>query len=252
MTETPSYYKLFFRIIEKYSPEGFTTIDESDPVAIELNEIMQKNNQFFYIGDLILFKILYTSRQSIDVIGIKPENLSSLSFFNQLHPDEVERQNLGRTMLMKIAYSLMTEKKGVRLLSSNYIMKNAQGKYSNFLMQYYIFYSEVPYKSVFTLKVQTNIDWCKKYSHGFHYYLGEDLSNFRYPDQALLMIGNIFTRREFEIIKLLENGCSSEQIAKKLYLSPKTVNTHRRNILTKSGKSSMAELIHKLKEEGLI
>lgn len=250
--ENSAYYNLFFKIIEKYGPSGFTGIDDKDPLMLELGDIMDANNQFFYIGDLILFKILYTSRQCMDVMGIEPENLSSISFFNQLHPDEAERQNLGRTMLMKIANNLMTEKKGFRLLSSNYILKNAQGKYSNFLMQYYIFYSEAPYKSVFTLKVQTNIDWCKKYSHGFHYYLGEDLTNFRYPDQALLMIGNMFTRREFGIIKLLEKGLNSEQIAQKIFISANTVNTHRRNILNKSGKANMQELIHELKETGLL
>jgi DNA-binding CsgD family transcriptional regulator len=252
MMENSAYYNLFFKIIEKYGPAGFTGIDDNDPLMVELGDIMDANNQFFYIGDLVHFKILYTSKQCKNVLGIEPENLSIISFFNQLHPDEVERQNLGWTLLIKIAHNLMTEKKGFRLLSSNYMMINALGKYSNFLMQFYIFYSEVPYKSAFTLKVQTNIDWCKKHKHGYHYYLGEDLSYFRYPDRELLMTGNVFTKREFDIIKLLEKGHSSEQIAGKLFLSTNTVNTHRRNILNKSGKANLNELIHELKEQGLL
>ena len=46
-----------------------------------------------------------------------------------------------------------------------------------------------------------------------------------------------FQIREFEIIKLIESGLSSEQIAEKLFMSRYTVNTHRRNILEKTGKS---------------
>jgi len=252
MMANNSYYSLFFRVIDKYGPGGFTGIDDNDPLMIELEEIMKMNDQFFYIGDLVLFKIIYTSKRSLDMLGIEPSNLTTMNFFQSLHPDELERHALGRTLLVKLGHRLYCEEKGYRILSSNYLMKNAEGKYSNFLMQFYIYYSTLPYKSVFAIKVQTNIDWFKKRNHGHHYYLGESLSNFRCPDQELLMIGNAFTKREFEIIILLERGHSSEQIAEELFLSPNTVNTHRRNILRKSGKVNMTELLHELKEQGLL
>jgi DNA-binding CsgD family transcriptional regulator len=252
MTENNSYYHLFFKVIEKYFHEGNAGMNDNGPLMAELNEIMKKNNQFFYIGDLILFKILYTSSQCIDVLGIEPNDLSPISFLNRLHPNEIERDHLGRAMLIKLGQDLFLKEKGQILLSSTYRMINAQGGYSNFLMQFYMFYSVVPYKSVFALKVQTNIDWCKRLKHGFHYYLGEDLTNFRYPDQALLMMGNMFTEREFGIIKLMEKGLTSEQIAEKIFISTNTVNTHRRNILNKSGKANVQELIHELKEQGLL
>jgi DNA-binding CsgD family transcriptional regulator len=252
MPENISYYNLFFRLIDKYGPGGFAGIEDQDPFMIELDEIMKQNNQFFYIGDLVLFKIIYTSKQSLDMMGIEPAALSGIDYFRSLHPDEINRHNLGRTMLLKLAHELFTAENGYRILSSNYRMKNAEGNYSNFLMQFYIYYSTIPYKSVFTFKVQTNIDGFKIHKQGFHYYLGEDLSNFRYPDLELLMKGNGFSRREYDVVNLLEKGLSSEQIAEKLFLSPNTVNTHRRNILRKSGKANMTEVIHDLKEIGLL
>jgi DNA-binding NarL/FixJ family response regulator len=66
------------------------------------------------------------------------------------------------------------------------------------------------------------------------------------------MLGNVFSRREFEIIKMLEKGLSSEKVAEMLFLSLNTVNTHRRNILLKSGKDNMFEVIFDLKERGLM
>jgi len=36
---------------------------------IELEEIMKQNDQFFYIGDVVLFKIIYTSKRSLDMMG---------------------------------------------------------------------------------------------------------------------------------------------------------------------------------------
>jgi DNA-binding CsgD family transcriptional regulator len=252
MTDNNSYYNLFFRLIDKYGSGGFTGVDENDPLMIEIDQIMKKNDQFFYFGDLFLFKINYISKRSLDMIGIEPEVLSSIDYFQALHPDDINRHNLGRTMLLKLAHELYTEEKGYRILSSNFRMINAEGKYSNFLMQFYIYFSTIPYKSVFTFKVQTKIDWFKKHKHGYHYYLGEDLSNFRYPDIELLSKGNVFSRREFDIINLLEKGHNSGLIAEKLFISPNTVNTHRRNILRKSGKENMQELIHDLKEHGLL
>ena len=62
--------------------------------------------------------------------------------------------------------------------------------------------------------------------------------------------GIVFSDREFEIIRLIETGLSTEQIAKKIFLSPYTVNTHRGNILKKTSKTNIAELIYDLKERG--
>jgi len=78
------------------------------------------------------------------------------------------------------------------------------------------------------------------------------LSYFRYPDDEFLSVGNIFSKREFEIIKLIMSGLSSEQIAEKLFLSPFTVNSHRANILKKGHKTQVSDLIYELKEWGLL
>jgi len=115
-----------------------------------------------------------------------------------------------------------------------------------------MYYSEVPYKSVFVFEVHTNIDWYKKHKNSHHCYLGDDLSNFRYPDEELLNIVSVFSKREFDIIHLLEKGYNTERVAEALFLSTNTVKTHRRNILRKSGKSNIPEVIFELKEHGLL
>ncbi|MCH8494436.1 MAG: response regulator transcription factor [Balneolales bacterium] len=52
------------------------------------------------------------------------------------------------------------------------------------------------------------------------------------------------TPREKEIVKLTANGFSSSDIAKDLFLSPHTVNTHRRNIYKKLDLKDMRELVN--------
>ena len=62
----------------------------------------------------------------------------------------------------------------------------------------------------------------------------------------------IFTKREKEIIKKLSQGNDFNEIAKLLFVSPHTINTHKRNILKKSGCKNTAELITKCIREGII
>ena len=252
MQKTTSDYNIFYKLIEKYGPSGFAGIDPNDPLMVEAEEIMEKNDQFFYFGDLILFKILYTSKRSLDMLGVEPADLSPLKFYQAIHPDEMERNILYKNVLTKTGHNLFLAEKGSKLLSTDFLVKNAKGKYINVLSQFFIYYSEVPYKSVFVIKVHTNIDWFKQHRSDHHHYLGEDMSNFRYPDKELLNIANVFSRREFDILHLLEKGYSTEKVAETLFLSPNTIKTHRRNILCKSGKANITEVIFDLKEHGLL
>jgi DNA-binding CsgD family transcriptional regulator len=80
--------------------------------------------------------------------------------------------------------------------------------------------------------------------------VGNDITNFRFPDEKLLMIGNPFSERELEIIRLVASGMNSEEVARKIFLSVHTVNTHRRNILKKSGMKTMPELIFDMMNRG--
>ncbi|WP_430510038.1 response regulator transcription factor [Gottfriedia solisilvae] len=46
-------------------------------------------------------------------------------------------------------------------------------------------------------------------------------------------INTLLTRREYEILKLLAEGCTNNQISERLYISEKTVKNHVSNILAK-------------------
>ena len=252
MINNPKSYSLFYKFIQTYSPKGFKGIDPADPLLIELEEFMEENKQFFYIGDIVQMHIIYTSKRSLQMIGILPAELTPFHFREGVHPDDAHRQGLGTTQLFKLANEIYIERKGEALLSTNLRFRNPVGDYSDLLIQCYLFYMDAPIRTLYILQIHTDIESDKKIKNGFHYYVGNDISNLRFPDEELLCIGNPLTHREFEIIKLIEAGLSSEQIAEKLFLSPYTVNTHRSNILEKTGKVSIPDLIYSLKECGLL
>jgi DNA-binding NarL/FixJ family response regulator len=62
----------------------------------------------------------------------------------------------------------------------------------------------------------------------------------------------ILTEREKEVVRLVAEGLSSREIAERLCISVKTVETHRAHILEKIGAHSTAELIKYAIREGIV
>jgi DNA-binding NarL/FixJ family response regulator len=60
------------------------------------------------------------------------------------------------------------------------------------------------------------------------------------------------TRREKEVMCLLAEGLSTTEIAEKLFISRKTVENHRSNILSKLDLHSTVELVRYAARYGLI
>jgi DNA-binding CsgD family transcriptional regulator len=252
MIKETGHYNLFFEFIKTYSLKGFRDIDRSDPLILALEELMDYNKQFLSVFDMLHIKTLFVSQGSLKFLGIRPEDLTSFHIKEATHPDDLKRHELGLVKLFKIAHDLFSAKSGEMVISSNFRVRTPDGKYTNQLVQCYFFYSPDPNNTVYLIIVKTDISWSKKIKNGFHFYLGKDISNFRYPDEELLGIGPPFTEREFEIIRLINEGLDSKHIAQKLFISRYTVNTHRKNILDKTGKAHISELIYDLHEQGLL
>ncbi len=62
----------------------------------------------------------------------------------------------------------------------------------------------------------------------------------------------VLTRREKEVIQLLYEGLTGPQIAERLFLSPYTIETHRKNLLQKLNVSSTQLMLRYAKENKLI
>lgn len=58
--------------------------------------------------------------------------------------------------------------------------------------------------------------------------------------------------REREVLQLIAEGYTSPEIAEKIFISPRTVDTHRSNIIAKLGLRSVSDLIRFAVERGLI
>jgi len=244
-------YNLFLEFIFRYRESGFRGIDRSDPFIKKIEALTEKNDQFFIIADFIKIEILWSSKRSLHIMGVPPDQFNPYLPFEATHMQDKSKHAAGRTKVFEMVNRFFVAKRGEILLSGDLRIRNGEGVYNNILFQLYVFYCPVN-NTVFLFELHTVINSFNEYKRGNHYYFGDNFSNFRYPDKELLKIGSMFSRREKEIIKLVEKGMTSKDIADRLYISIYTVNTHRTNILRKSGCLTFSELIHNVKESGLL
>jgi len=249
---TTNHYNLFYEFFDRYEGTSFESISNQEPFMKKLNESLDSNHQFFFVGDMIKYQITYISPQIKALHGISPDSFVPGYYIRKVHPEDVMRLINGRTKQMETAQALYVKKDGSVLISANFRIRNHNEEYINLLIQCYIFYSKTN-DTVYIFHLQTPITKLPDFLKGrFHWYLGSDLANFRYPDKDLLRIGSIFSNRELEIMTHIYEGLETREIGEKLFLSAHTISTHRRNILKKANKSTVFEVIFELKNSGII
>ncbi|MEM9675146.1 MAG: response regulator [Cyclobacteriaceae bacterium] len=103
----------------------------------------------------------------------------------------------------------------------------------------------------------TFLEALQKVYYGQNYFSDEDSSRiFRYFQQGGDEhddYSSILTEREIEVIQAFAEGNSYKEIADKLSISPRTVETHKKNIMQKLELGSIADLVryaikHKITE----
>ena len=62
----------------------------------------------------------------------------------------------------------------------------------------------------------------------------------------------ILTRRELEVLKYISDGYTNPEIADKLFISPSTVDSHRKNLILKLNAKNTASLIKTAVQKGYV
>jgi DNA-binding CsgD family transcriptional regulator len=81
-------------------------------------------------------------------------------------------------------------------------------------------------------------------------YLGFDVAEILKKDVQSNQ--TILTRREKEVLTFIADGFTNQEIAEKAFISPHTVDSHRKNLLLKLSARNTAELIKIALCSGLI
>lgn len=196
-------------------------------------------------------KNLIQQNKDLTVIGEAKSGNETLELFDKLQPDlvildismpdmngmEVSKAILEKNPNANIVILSMYEDEDYisRCLEygvKGYVVKNESGSELDYAIK-----SVLSGKNYFSRQAQDVI--FKKYT--------QNVARKKPKEEAIKL-----TKREIEIIKLIADGLTSQQMADKLFISPRTVETHRANLMKKVGVKNAIELVKKAQQLNLL
>ncbi len=243
--------------------KGITEHSEKPAELLQLElDLYKKLLVFFQVGEscymIFSFQRLefdFVSEEVKDVLGYTREEFNVDMIMQCIHPDDrtwfLNCQDAAGAFLR----GLTPEKQMKYKLRFDYRMRRKDGEYIRVMQQVVVIHNDDERKILRTLIILTDISHLKKDGNVVMSYIGMDGE----PSYLNVNVQNLFleknsllSKREKEVLYLLAEGQLSKQIADSLFISKHTVDSHRKNLLRKTGADSTAELINKAIKDGLI
>ncbi len=234
---------------------GRPSIIPTDIIA----SIFSPGEYYFFLLNFFNFKIEYTHPTVTSIYGVAPEDFTLDLFFERMHPEDAVQMKLKESAAGEFFYQRIPTEKILRYKSSyTFRIKDLHGKYRHILHQCTPVQLSMDGKIHHSLSVHSDITYLNilpDHRISFiglageqsYYSLSTDPDTILQPERQLIL-----TSRERDIVKLLGEGLASKQIGDKLSISTHTVDTHRRNLLKKTGTHNTLELAVACVKRGLV
>lgn len=216
---------------------------------------------YFYIVDFSDLQLSNISSGMSTIHGINLNEINSINdVLSLIHPDDMEFVAKAEERAIDWVYKTLGIEKITKFkFSYNFRFKTPSG-YELFNHQSLVLTTDSEGRFCKSLNIHTNISHLTSVNNyklsiigllGEPSYLNIDVFGIQQkPDD--LSSQKAFSKREIQIINMLSQGHSTEDIAQTLFISAETVKTHRKNILKKSDCKNTIELIARCKSEGWI
>jgi DNA-binding NarL/FixJ family response regulator len=196
-------------------------------------------------------KNLIQQNKDLTVIGEARSGNETLELYEKLKPDllimdismpDMNGMEVSRTILAKnpnaniVILSMYDDEDYIsRCLEygvKGYVVKNESGSELEYAIR-----SVLQGKNYFSRQAQDVI--FKKYS--------QNVTRKKPREEEISL-----TKREVEIVRLISEGLTSQQMADRLFISPRTVETHRANLMKKMSVKNAIELVKKAQQLDLL
>ena len=209
--------------------------------AIAVLSDMKTNTSYICYGGLAERLGIGVRGASLEIASIWEEDI-----FGCIHPDDLEAKHLEELRFYHFVMSVPSEVRPDYYLHSHLRMKDAEGQYIKVLHR--MFYLAYDANGCARLALCLyNLSRSDASEHLIINSLtGETIAPETYSCEHLL------SSRECEILRLIERGLMSKEIAAELFISINTVNRHRQNILMKLQATNSVEACRIAKSLNLI
>lgn len=227
-------------------------------------ELVGKLLDFFHIGPYYYFIFnsktfkneLVGSSSSFKILEYDVNELTLEVIIDRIHPEDLPYFYAFEKDAQRFYKELPSSKHFKYKFSYDVRILDKDETYKRILMQI------IPFAALEggggkTLNIMTQISHLKQEGKPSLSYIGmEGEPSFYDVDPQIPVFDrakdSLFTKREVEILRYIIAGKTSLEISKELFISKLTVDTHRRNILAKSGCDNIKDLITKSVKNGWV
>ncbi len=218
----------------------------------QLLNLFQPGTYYYYVFNIFEADFDFVSPGITNVLGYLPEEIDIHKFLELMHPEDKPYFLQFEQRIAEFFKNLPFEKIPKYKMQYDFRMRTKDNRYVRLLHQaIQIDFDETNYYR--TLDVDTVITHIKKDGVPSFSIIGLEGEPSYYnitETNTLTLSQDLFTPRERVILKMIVENKSTKEIAEKLFISPLTVNVHRKNILRKANVSTPIELVRKAFQEG--
>ena len=221
-------------------------------------DILQENRlalfmigkSYFFLSDIKDVNLNNFSKGTIEVLGYEPGEMSMEKMLSLVHPIDLPVVIANESKVREFFNELPVEKIFKYKIRYDYRLKHKNGHYVRVLQQMITIETDEKGAIIKTMGIHSDITDLKKEGLPVLSFIGLDgeptFENVQVENKfSFLKPEERFSPREKEILNKLIQGKTSEEIAKELFISKETVNTHRRNMLSKCDVKNTLELVNK-------
>lgn len=227
--------------------------DQLDTIK-KLISIFQIGDFFYVIFDTFHVKMDFVSDEIVKVIGYDKSQFDLALVVENIHPQDLPYYYHYEESSTRFFSTIDPSDCFNYKISYDFRLKTKSGEYKRLLQQIFPleFFPNGGARTLvtFTDITHLNCQGVPKLSfigiNGAPSYMNVHLQ------KEFQLTPSLFSNREFEILHHIVQGLTSEKIAELMYRSIHTINTHRKNILQKSGCKNVNELIVKAVREGWV
>ncbi|MHB1148493.1 MAG: LuxR C-terminal-related transcriptional regulator [Lutibacter sp.] len=251
------------KIMDVWESENKVLIPNTKELFLEITNqvasLFSVGSFYYYVLNFENLSMDIVHHGTRDVLGIEPDQFNLQKAFEITHPEDLsrlhEKESVATNFLLnKIPNEDIPLYKVVYMIR----LKHTDGNYRTILHQAKALNISEDGKIQHVLGIHTDVSYLNiPFNHNVSF-----ISNNR-PSYHAVKTGNdlnfivtdfksLFTHREIEIIVKLSEGENFKEIAEEFFISPHTINTHKKNILEKSGCKNTPELVAKCIREGVI
>lgn len=221
-----------------------------------LHRLSKISHSCTFVVDVYKCCYTYASSNFVDLLGYDSHKIETLEkqgdyLESRIHPDDRAQLAALQITLSQFIYSLPLEQRNEYSNIYSFRILNARQQYIRVTSRHQVLEQDRNGKAWLVIG-NMDISPDQKHSETVDCTV-LNLKNGKFFSPSSLFIPSTnLTHREIEILRLIQKGLLSKEIADKLCISIHTVNIHRQNLLRKLGVQNSIEAIRLGQETGLL